>query len=63
MARLGSVPDLGATVEVDGCLLSVTAMDGRRIARIRVSPGAGSGTTEDSTAGRPSSDSATPLPQ
>lgn len=38
MALLGHVPDLGEAVEVEGHRLSVTEMDGRRVARIRVTP-------------------------
>lgn len=36
--RLGRLPRLGDTVEVDGHILAVTAMDKLRIARIRVTP-------------------------
>jgi putative hemolysin len=38
VARLGVLPTLGARVEVEDCVLTVTAMDGRRIARIQVTP-------------------------
>jgi putative hemolysin len=37
MSRLGDVPRLGDAVEVGGFRLTVTAMDGRRAARVRVS--------------------------
>lgn len=36
--RLGRLPRTGERVEVAGHVLTVTAMDGRRIARIRVTP-------------------------
>ncbi|HEU5033748.1 MAG TPA: hemolysin family protein [Mycobacteriales bacterium] len=36
MSRLGRLPRLGDAVEVDGLRLKVTKMDGRRIARVRV---------------------------
>jgi len=38
IARLGTLPSVGASVETEGCRLTVSAMDGRRIARIRVTP-------------------------
>ncbi|MDQ6875204.1 MAG: hemolysin family protein [Actinomycetota bacterium] len=38
MAVLGSVPALGDAVEVDGRQLTVCELDGRRIARLRVTP-------------------------
>jgi putative hemolysin len=38
MARLGHVPRLGEAVEVDGHRLTVTELDGRRVARVRVDP-------------------------
>jgi putative hemolysin len=38
MARLGHVPRLGEAVEVDGHRLEVSELDGRRTARVRVSP-------------------------
>jgi putative hemolysin len=42
MAELGHLPQLGETVEVDGHRLAVSELDGRRVARVRVSatPGA-----------------------
>jgi magnesium and cobalt exporter, CNNM family len=46
LAVLGQVPVVGDAVEVDGHRLTVTEMDGRRIARVRVgpaAPGAGDG--------------------
>jgi len=36
LASLGELPGVGAEVEVDGHRLTVTKMDGRRIARVRV---------------------------
>jgi putative hemolysin len=38
MACLGHVPRTGEAVEVDGHRLEVTELDGRRIARVRVTP-------------------------
>ena len=38
VSRLGSLPVVGACVDVDGHQLSVSEMDGRRIARLRVTP-------------------------
>jgi len=40
ISRLGKLPGPGASVEVSGSRLTVAEMDGRRIARIRVSPAA-----------------------
>jgi putative hemolysin len=37
MAELGHLPQLGETVEVDGHRLAVSELDGRRVARVRVS--------------------------
>ena len=36
MARLGRLPRTGDAVEVDGVRLKVSKMDGRRVARVRV---------------------------
>ncbi|WP_328996733.1 hemolysin family protein [Kribbella sp. NBC_01245] len=36
-ARLGKVPEAGEEVEIDGHKITVTEMDGRRVARVRVS--------------------------
>ena len=64
MARLGSLPVLGSSVEVEGCRLSVTAMDGRRIARIRVSPlNADASPGSQPPSGAPPMDPAASLPQ
>ena len=38
LAALGEVPSAGNSVEVPGYILTVTEMDGRRIARLRVKP-------------------------
>jgi putative hemolysin len=38
LAALGEVPSAGESVEVPGYILTVTEMDGRRIARLRVKP-------------------------
>jgi putative hemolysin len=40
LASLGEVPEVGNSVEVDGNRLTVTEMDGRRIARLRIAPAA-----------------------
>jgi putative hemolysin len=38
LAELGRIPEVGAAVEVGGRTLTVTGLDGRRIARLAVSP-------------------------
>jgi putative hemolysin len=38
LAALGEVPSAGESVEVPGYILTITEMDGRRIARLRVKP-------------------------
>jgi putative hemolysin len=38
LAELGRLPEVGDTVEVEGRMLSVLELDGRRIARLLVSP-------------------------
>jgi putative hemolysin len=38
MATLGRVPKVGDVVEMPGARLRVAAMDGRRVARVRVTP-------------------------
>jgi putative hemolysin len=40
LANLGEVPQVGNSVEVDGHRITVTEMDGRRIARLRIAPAA-----------------------
>ena len=44
MAAVGRLPALGDTVEVDGWTLTVTELDGRRAARLRVTPPRGPST-------------------
>jgi putative hemolysin len=39
LAALGEMPELGDSVEVPGYTITVTEMDGRRIARLRLTPG------------------------
>ena len=43
LAMLGQLPVVGDAVEVDGHRLTVTEMDARRIARVRVGPARGRG--------------------
>ena len=38
VSHLGELATVGATVEVDGHILTVTELDGRRVARIRLAP-------------------------
>ena len=38
MAVLGHLPQVGESVEVSGHRLAVTEVDGRRVARVRVTP-------------------------
>jgi magnesium and cobalt exporter, CNNM family len=52
LASLGELPRVGDQVEVDGRRLTVTEMDGRRIARVRVGP-AGAGDAPPDEAARP----------
>ncbi len=48
VSQLGELPTVGATVQVDGHLLTVTELDGRRVARISVTAlAAGPGTAGD----------------
>jgi putative hemolysin len=42
MSALGRLPAVGDTVEVSGRRLTVLSMEGRRVARLRISPAAGS---------------------
>jgi putative hemolysin len=37
MAELGHLPQIGESVDVDGYRLTVAELDGRRVARVRVS--------------------------
>ncbi len=41
LSRLGEVPRVGQSVEVNGHRITVTEMDGRRIARLRIAPAGG----------------------
>jgi putative hemolysin len=43
LSALGRLPAVGDTVEVNGYRLTVTEMDARRIARVRVGPVSGDG--------------------
>jgi putative hemolysin len=57
LAMLGQLPVVGDAVEVDGHRLTVTEMDARRIARVRVGPAAadagdGAGSTVADEPGR-----------
>jgi magnesium and cobalt exporter, CNNM family len=54
LASLGRLPGVGDLVELDSHLLTVTEMDGRRIAKVRVGPTAGPG-THPGAGGTPSS--------
>jgi len=47
MARLGHLPQVGSTVAIDGHVLTVTELDGRRASRIRVSVFGATRPTED----------------
>ncbi|MDP9240874.1 MAG: hypothetical protein M3O55_09595, partial [Actinomycetota bacterium] len=38
MSQLGSVPQVGDAVDIDGHRLTVSALDGRRISRLRLTP-------------------------
>jgi putative hemolysin len=38
--QLGHVPELGETAAIDGHVLTVVELDGRRIARVKIAPGA-----------------------
>src|SRR5690348_4042834 len=60
LAMLGQLPVVGDAVEVDGHRLTVTEMDARRIARVRVGPAApsdGPGPTVAETAEGPATES------
>jgi putative hemolysin len=50
VAVLGRLPVVGEAVEHDGHTLTVTELDGRRAARIRVTPPAATGSPDDGTA-------------
>ncbi len=49
LASLGHIPAVGESVDVAGHRLTVTATDGRRVARLRVSPTGDPDTTEPDT--------------
>ena len=52
LATLGELPGVGAKVEVKGHQLTVTKLDGRRIARVRVGQVGADGAPDDRPAGR-----------
>jgi putative hemolysin len=56
LAMLGQLPIVGDAVELDGRRLTVTEMDARRIARVRVGPAA-PGTAAAETAEGPATES------
>jgi putative hemolysin len=60
LATLGQVPTGHETVEADGHVLTVLAMDGRRIARVRVDPKPGDG--EAAAGAAPARDGGAPTP-
>ena len=53
LAMLGELPEVGAEVEVNGHRLTVTKLDGRRIARVRVGEVGGGGSAPDEKAPSP----------
>jgi putative hemolysin len=53
LATLGELPGVGAEVEVNGHRLTVTRLDGRRIARVRVGQVDAGGPTPDEKAAPP----------
>jgi len=53
LAMLGELPEVGAEVEVNGHRLTVTKLDGRRIARVRVGEVGGGGPAPDEKAPSP----------
>ena len=56
VSRLGHIPRRGETVDLDGFRLTVTDLDGRRVARVLVTeaPGGPSGAPSDGSSGAPS---------
>jgi putative hemolysin len=56
LAKLGELPVVGAEVEADGHRLTVTQLDGRRIARVRVGQMGGGGQVPDEKAASPARD-------
>jgi putative hemolysin len=61
LAGLGELPQVGNSVEVDGHRITVTEMDGRRIARLRIAPAARPETPENPAA-TPPGPGAPPVP-
>jgi putative hemolysin len=63
LAVLGELPGIGAEVEVSGHKLTVTELDGRRIARVRVGrAGADGAAGETSASPAPGEKAASPAP-
>jgi putative hemolysin len=66
LARLGEVPAVGESVEIADHRITVTEMDGRRIARLRIAPAGGSPEPPDGspphTAGQAAATPAGPVP-
>jgi putative hemolysin len=66
LARLGEVPAVGQSVEVAEHRITVTEMDGRRIARLRIAPAGGNPEPPDGSpphaAGQPAAAPASPAP-
>ncbi|MGO9780083.1 MAG: CNNM domain-containing protein [Streptosporangiaceae bacterium] len=66
LARLGEVPAVGESVEIADHRITVTEMDGRRIARLRIAPAGGSPDPPDGspphTAGQAAATPASPVP-
>jgi putative hemolysin len=60
LAGLGELPEVGNSVEVDGHRITVTEMDGRRIARLRIAPAARPETPD--TPPGPATPAGTPAP-
>ena len=56
LAKLGELPGVGAEVEAGGHRLTVTQLDGRRIARVRVGQMGGGGQAPDEKAASPARD-------
>ena len=62
LAGLGELPHVGNSVEVDGQRITVTEMDGRRIARLRIAPGRPTPSPQDPLPPPPKPPSANPQP-
>jgi putative hemolysin len=54
LAALGELPTVGDSVKVPGYTITVTEMDGRRIARLRIAPGGTPGAAPGTATGAPS---------